>query len=125
MCATSVDREIIAAAYQTIMSLMLSALLLVTLAGIVPAIPFDSSATQKCTTNLDCPSDLCCLLGPSRFAIPTCMQFQQKGEQCRVNADTVTANLTYPNDSRLETKDVHFILCPCTDGLSCKRGICN
>ncbi|XP_029160672.1 astakine-like [Nylanderia fulva] len=104
------------------MSLMLSALLLVTLAGTISS---DSSFIQKCTTNLECPTDHCCLLGPSRFAIPTCMPFQQKREQCRVNADTVTANLTYPNSRSLEIKEIHFILCPCADGLSCKHGICN
>ncbi|XP_072756523.1 uncharacterized protein [Anoplolepis gracilipes] len=107
------------------MSLILSALLLITLAGIVPeAIFYDSPSIQKCTNNSECPSNLCCLLGPSRYALPTCMPFQQKGEQCRVNADTFTANLTYPDKSELEIKDVHFILCPCTNGLVCKRGIC-
>jgi len=55
------------------------------------------------------------------------MPFQQEYEQCRVNAETITTNLSYPDNSQLEVKGVHFILCPCADGLSCnpERGICN
>ncbi|KYN41891.1 hypothetical protein ALC56_03712 [Trachymyrmex septentrionalis] len=54
------------------------------------------------------------------------MPFQQKGEQCRVNAETITTNLTYPDTSEIAVKDIHYILCPCADGLFCnpKRGIC-
>ncbi|XP_070164856.1 astakine [Polyergus mexicanus] len=110
--------------YQAIMSLVLNTLLFVILAGIVPAIPTDYLSTQTCTTNSECPSSHCCLLGPSRYSVPYCMPFQQKNEQCRVNADTITANYTYPNDMQLELKDVHFILCSCANGLFCKRGIC-
>ncbi|RLU18611.1 hypothetical protein DMN91_008968 [Ooceraea biroi] len=64
---------------------------------------------------------------PSRYATPACMPFQQRGEQCRVNADTISTNLTYPDDSRIEVESIHYILCPCADGLSCnfKKGICN
>ncbi|KAH0948338.1 hypothetical protein HN011_007680 [Eciton burchellii] len=81
---------------------------------------------QQCTTNAQCPSTHCCLLGPSRYAIPVCMPTQQKGEQCRVNADTITTNLTYPDSSQLEVKGIHFILCPCANELSCgPNGICN
>ncbi|KAM0736420.1 Astakine [Formica fusca] len=106
------------------MSLVLSTLLLVILAGTVPAIPTFDPLSTECTTNSECPSSYCCLLGPSRYSVPYCMPFQQKGEQCRVNADTITANYTYPNDMQLELKDVHFILCSCANGLFCKRGIC-
>ncbi|XP_011266500.1 astakine-like [Camponotus floridanus] len=105
------------------MSLMSNVLLLITLAGIVPAFPFNSF--KNCKTDLECSSNLCCLLGPTRYAIPTCMPFQQKGEQCRVNADTITANLTYPNNLQLEIRNANFILCPCANGLFCERGICN
>ncbi|XP_018338557.1 PREDICTED: astakine-like [Trachymyrmex septentrionalis] len=65
-------------------------------------------------------------LGPTRYTKPTCMPFQQKGEQCRVNAETITTNLTYPDTSEIAVKDIHYILCPCADGLFCnpKRGIC-
>ncbi|KAL0108021.1 hypothetical protein PUN28_014943 [Cardiocondyla obscurior] len=83
-------------------------------------------SAKECSTNSDCEKS-CCLLGPSRYAVPTCMPFQQKGEQCRVNADTITTKLTYPDDSEKTVNDVHYILCPCADGLSCdpKRGVCN
>jgi len=82
---------------------------------------------KKCGTNSECPSNLCCLLGGSRYAIPSCSSFQQKDEQCRVNAEMLTTNLTYPDNSQIEVKDIHLILCPCADGLSCdpKRGICS
>ncbi|XP_012539105.1 astakine isoform X2 [Monomorium pharaonis] len=85
-----------------------------------------TSSSQDCATNSECKSNSCCLLGPSRYAIPTCMPFQQKGEQCRVNAKTITTTLFYPDGSQVEVKDIHSILCPCADGLSCdpKRGIC-
>ncbi|XP_039310996.1 astakine [Solenopsis invicta] len=79
---------------------------------------------QKCNTNEDCKSSSCCLLGPSRYALPSCMPYQQKGEQCRMNADTITTNLSYPDNSQIEVKDIHLILCPCADGLSCDFGIC-
>ncbi|EGI67870.1 Astakine [Acromyrmex echinatior] len=79
---------------------------------------------DQCATNTECKSNFCCLLGPMRYSIPTCMPFQQKDEQCRVNAETITTILTYPDTSQIEVKDIHYILCPCADGLSCKHGIC-
>ncbi|KYN16810.1 Astakine [Trachymyrmex cornetzi] len=109
---------------------MLSAIILITSIVVFPNIdPVTSSfpAFQtNCATNTECEPNSCCLLGPMRYTRPTCMPFQQKGEQCRVNADTITANLTYPDNSQIEVKDIHFILCPCANGLSCnsKLGIC-
>ncbi|KAL6422888.1 hypothetical protein ACFW04_010426 [Cataglyphis niger] len=102
---------------------MLSTFLLVILAGTVPANPIDSPY-KTCTTNSECPSTQCCLLTPIRYGIPSCRTFQQKGEQCRVNADTITTTLSYPDKSQLEIKNVHYILCSCANGLSCNHGIC-
>lgn len=51
-------------AYQAIMSLTLRTLLLVTLTGIVLAFPFDlQNSSTECTTDLECLSNHCCLLG--------------------------------------------------------------
>ncbi|XP_032665598.1 astakine-like [Odontomachus brunneus] len=102
------------------MSPILGILLITTVAL---ASPFSDNV---CTTNSDCSSDKCCLLPPSRYAIPNCMPLQQKGDQCRINANTITTNLTYPDNSQLKVVNVHYILCPCATGLSCnlKNGIC-
>ncbi|KYN05408.1 PREDICTED: astakine-like [Cyphomyrmex costatus] len=110
------------------MSPMSSIVILITSIVVFPNIdPVISSfpAFQICKTNTECNSNSCCLLKPSRYAIPTCMPFQQEGEQCRVNAETITTNLTYPDNSEMEVINISFILCPCADGLSCKNGICN
>ncbi|XP_018308071.1 astakine [Mycetomoellerius zeteki] len=111
------------------MSPMSSVVILITSIVTFPNIdPVTSSSltVPNCTTNTDCEPNLCCLLGPSRYSIPACMPFQQEGEQCRVNAKTITTNLSYPDNTQIEVKDIHFILCACADGLSCdpKDGIC-
>ncbi|KYM75707.1 Astakine [Atta colombica] len=109
---------------------MLNVVILITSIVVFPNIdPVISSSPvfqKNCTTNTECEPNSCCLLGPMRYSIPTCMPFRQKGELCRVNAETITTNLTYPNTLEIKVKDIHYILCPCADRLSCnpKRGIC-
>ncbi|XP_014486827.1 PREDICTED: astakine-like [Dinoponera quadriceps] len=105
------------------MSPILGVLLIAAVALMSPCV----QSTQMCTKDAECPKDLCCLLGPIRYATPHCMPYQQPGQQCRVNAETITTNLTYPDNSRLEVKDVNFILCPCAEGSSCnpRTGICD
>ncbi|EFN86043.1 astakine [Harpegnathos saltator] len=102
------------------MSSILSILLIITV-GLV------FSSNGQCTNNADCLSDECCLLGPMRYSTPTCIPYQKKGDQCRVNAEFVTTNLTYPNNSHLEVKNVSYILCPCVKETSCNKetGICD
>ncbi|KAG5335428.1 ASTA protein, partial [Acromyrmex charruanus] len=113
------------------MSPMLSVVILITSIVVSPNIDpvtssFPAFQTNNCTTNTECEPNFCCLLGPVRYAIPTCNLFQQEGEQCRVNAETISTTLTYPDTSQIEVKDIYYILCPCADGLSCnpKHGIC-
>ncbi|XP_012228085.1 uncharacterized protein [Linepithema humile] len=122
-CGSRIALQLVKSKQTAIMSPILVALLFISLAiAAPPLIP-----SEQCTTDSECPSDFCCLLGPSRYAMPACMPYQQKGEQCRVNAKTITTNLTYPDNSQLEVKNINFILCSCADGLSCnkKTGICN
>ncbi|XP_020293985.1 astakine-like [Pseudomyrmex gracilis] len=102
---------------------VLGVLLLVALTVTVPSV---LSSSEGCTTTSECPPNFCCLLQPMRYAIPTCVPVQQKGEICRPNASTITTNLTYPDNSRLEVKDINYILCSCIDGSSCnpRKGVC-
>ncbi|XP_011861926.1 PREDICTED: astakine-like [Vollenhovia emeryi] len=112
-------------AQTAIMSPMPGVLLFISIVTLpnISSIPLSS---ENCVTNSECQTDSCCVLGASRYVIPTCMPFQQIGETCRVNAATITTNLSYPDNSQLEVTAVHFILCPCAAGLSCdsKHGTC-
>lgn len=49
---------------------------------------------------------------------------QGKGEVCRPTNEPFNVTLGYPDGSLLKIEDVHFIFCPCTNGLSCEKGIC-
>ncbi|XP_076758719.1 astakine [Xylocopa sonorina] len=81
----------------------------------------------QCENNSECPSDNCCVLGPYRYSYPQCLPRITKGEICRPSSSS-TQNMTleYPNGLVLKLTDVHYILCPCADGLSCdlKEGVC-
>lgn len=131
------------------MSPILSVLLITTVALVSSLSPLIS---ERCTTDSECPQEKCCVLGlflpllliilqyysdmfnvngiilaPIRYAMPSCIQYQRMGEQCRVNASTITTNLSYPDNSQLEVKDVNYIMCPCAEGTSCnpQTGLCN
>ena len=52
---------------------------------------------------------------------------QEEGDICRpASASTINMTVGYPDGSELTLNNVHYILCPCTDGLSCdvKEGVC-
>lgn len=52
---------------------------------------------------------------------------QKEGDICRpASASTIDMTVGYPDGSELTLKNVHYILCPCADGLSCdiKDGVC-
>ncbi|CAL7938481.1 unnamed protein product [Xylocopa violacea] len=81
----------------------------------------------ECENNSECASDHCCVIGPYRYSYPQCLPMKIKGEICRPgSASTQNMTLEYPNGLVLKLTDVHYILCPCADGLSCdiKEGVC-
>lgn len=67
------------------------------------------------------------ILGPLRYSIPQCKSMQKKGEICRPgNVSTLNVTVGYPDGTELKLEDVHYIFCPCVDGLLCdaKEGVC-
>ncbi|CAK9795021.1 unnamed protein product [Anthophora plagiata] len=81
----------------------------------------------QCESNEDCPPGHCCTLGAVRYSIPQCKPMQEEGNVCRPG-DPVTLNVTlgYPDNTEITIKGVHFLFCPCADGLTCdkKGGFC-
>ncbi|XP_076663147.1 astakine [Andrena cerasifolii] len=80
-----------------------------------------------CQTNLECEPGYCCTIGPMRYSIPQCKPMQEEGNICRPGSvSTLNMTATYPDGAEVLLTDVHYILCPCVDGLACdtKEGVC-
>ncbi|XP_076166195.1 astakine [Ptiloglossa arizonensis] len=78
-----------------------------------------------CQSNLECAPGHCCSIGPIRYSIPQCKPMQEEGEVCRPgSASTINMTATYPDGVQVLLTDVHYIMCPCADGLSCNGGVC-
>nr|XP_034179903.1 uncharacterized protein LOC117604180 isoform X1 [Osmia lignaria] len=81
----------------------------------------------RCQNNLECESGYCCTIGPIRYSIPECRAMQKEGEICRPgSASAINMTVGYPDGALVTLTDVHYILCPCANGLSCdaKEGVC-
>ncbi|XP_043517845.1 astakine-like isoform X2 [Frieseomelitta varia] len=80
-----------------------------------------------CQSNSECQPGYCCTIGPIRYSIPQCRPMQEEGDTCRpASASTINMTVGYPDGSELTLNNVHYILCPCADELSCdvKEGVC-
>nr|XP_003708605.1 PREDICTED: astakine-like [Megachile rotundata]XP_012153357.1 PREDICTED: astakine-like [Megachile rotundata] len=81
----------------------------------------------QCQSNAECDSGYCCNIGPLRYSIPQCKVMQAEGEICRPGSTSPTnMTLGYPDGALVTLTNVHYILCPCANGLTCdtKEGIC-
>lgn len=62
-----------------------------------------------------------------RYSIPTCQKKLQLSDYCRPASDEPTnTTITYFDGQVVSLYNVHMIMCPCADGLSCdlKTGSC-
>ncbi|XP_078033023.1 astakine isoform X2 [Augochlora pura] len=79
----------------------------------------------RCQNNLECGPEYCCTIGANRYSTPQCKPMQALGEMCRPgSASTINMTASYPDGAQVLLTNVHFILCPCADGLFCDRGVC-
>lgn len=81
----------------------------------------------ECISSDDCFFDSCCVLGMGRYSIPTCQKKLQLSDYCRPASDEPTnTTITYFDGQVVSLYNVHMIMCPCADGLSCdlKTGSC-
>lgn len=81
----------------------------------------------QCQSNLECDLGYCCTIGPIRYSIPQCKPLQDVGQVCRPGSVTpINMTVSYPDGAQVLLTDVHYILCPCADGLTCnaKEGMC-
>ncbi|XP_076240369.1 astakine [Calliopsis andreniformis] len=74
----------------------------------------------QCVSNLECDPGYCCTIGAMRYSIPQCQPLQKEGNPCRPGS-AITINMTamYPDGAEVLLTNVHSILCPCADGLTC------
>lgn len=80
----------------------------------------------RCQNNLECGAGHCCTIGAVRYSIPQCRPMQAVGETCRPSsASTINMTAAYPDGAQVLLTDVHYILCPCDDGLFCNQGTCS
>ncbi|KZC05910.1 Astakine [Dufourea novaeangliae] len=78
-----------------------------------------------CQSNLECGPGHCCSIGPIRYSIPQCRPMQAEGEICRPASEfPINMTAAYPDGAQVLLTDVHYILCPCANGLSCDKGVC-
>ncbi|XP_076301406.1 astakine [Lasioglossum baleicum] len=79
-----------------------------------------------CQNNLECGAGHCCTIGAIRYSTPQCRPMQAAGETCRPSsASTINMTASYPDGAQVLLTDVHYILCPCADGLFCDQGTCS
>lgn len=63
--------------------------------------------------------------GPIRYSTPQCKPLLSLGDTCRpASASTINMTAAYPDGTQVLLTDVHYIMCPCADGLFCDRGVC-
>ena len=64
---------------------------------------------------------------PDKYSAPRCNPVKQEGENCRpASSSTFNTTLYYPDGAQVELTNVHYIMCPCSNGLTCDTsdGIC-
>ena len=63
---------------------------------------------------------------PDRYSTPRCNPLREEREVCRPGTSTINTTLSYPDGAQVELKNVHYILCPCANNLTCDNsdGIC-
>ncbi|OQR71325.1 astakine-like [Tropilaelaps mercedesae] len=79
---------------------------------------------NHCIKPEDCGPGECCLIGMSRYSVPTCIRHQTVGENCLMGATLQNKTLHYPNGKVIEVFGVYRLFCPCEGGLSCFRAVC-
>ncbi|XP_034940358.1 astakine-like [Chelonus insularis] len=88
----------------------------------------DPSSISECTHDNDCNNDECCVIGPIRYSVPQCKKLLERDEFCRpMSTPLFNVTLGYPDGSQIHLKKVHYIFCPCAQGLTCNRSdeLCN
>ncbi|XP_014616409.1 PREDICTED: astakine-like [Polistes canadensis] len=80
----------------------------------------------QCRNDKECPDDHCCVINGGRYVIPQCRPLLKKTETCKGDDRLFNTTLYYPNDKKLTISGVHFVLCPCHEGLICglKEKVC-
>nr|XP_033322205.1 astakine-like [Megalopta genalis] len=78
-----------------------------------------------CQNNLECGPGYCCSIGANRYSTPQCRPMHAVGEVCRPGIpSTINMTASYPDGVQVQLTNVHYILCPCADGLFCNLGVC-
>ncbi|XP_043467165.1 astakine-like isoform X2 [Leptopilina heterotoma] len=95
---------------------------------VMTAMVFSTAQLDRtCKSSEECPAGYCCTLQPTRYSIPTCSPMIKEGLVCKPSINIINTTLSYPNGNQLTIWNVHYIMCPCEDGLVCDRragGIC-
>lgn len=80
---------------------------------------------HQCTNNAQCGPNHCCLLTPARYTVPSCMPMRGLDEICRPGEPIMlNTTLWFPDGKQIDVFNVHHAVCPCSNGLSCDKGIC-
>ncbi|XP_033215586.1 astakine-like [Belonocnema kinseyi] len=79
-----------------------------------------------CQNNDECAPGFCCSILPDKYSAPRCNPLREDGEMCRPKASTFNTTLHYPDGASVELTNVHYIICPCADDLTCdiSDGVC-
>lgn len=57
-----------------------------------------------------------------RYSIPMCQKKLQLHEDCRPASDeSINSTVTYLDGQVVSLYNVHMLMCPCADGLTCDR----